>query len=287
MQSISRHIGIKGIPDIRGPNLWVSSDYVFGNKNSPFNTVAVLLASPDKSATWQRDRHNVRLKLLGHKRRMSFKALGDKVRQQSFCSFLNAADGIHGAVISISIDKEMKEPLVFDDDQIKEIGRKWCVKKWKMKTLKQMVTVAHFIAFFVAGVTRENQDVIWISDQDSIFANDAYSNDTGCVFTKFLNAYSAHNYGQISIGTTAIAEADLLEEDLASIADIAAGGSVELLTEIKKHCGIIPSVAIEAPQLPARTEIFWNWYQNRNTALRKIGCVLEQRKGKLAAITWQ
>ncbi|MCA9232468.1 MAG: hypothetical protein KDA57_17600 [Planctomycetales bacterium] len=218
---------------------------------------------------------------------MSFKSLGDRVRQKAFGLFLSAADSIEGVIITISIDKSLSEPVLFDGEQIKSANSRWCKQKWHFSQLQRMLSVAHFIAFLVAGTTSAGQDLYWISDQDDIFANDKYSYDTGIAFTKFLNAYSRHDYGTISIGTTAIAEGDLLEEDLAAVTDIAAGGTVELLTMIKNTYGIIPSFAVEVPDLPTRTELFWEWFQDQSTNLKKIGCVFEQQAKSLRVKTWR
>ncbi len=92
MQSLSKQLATAQLPDQHGPNLWVSSDYVFGNKNAEFDAIAVLLAAPERSEAWQAKGVEVRSSWLGGKRRMSFKSLGDGVRQKAFSPFLNAAD---------------------------------------------------------------------------------------------------------------------------------------------------------------------------------------------------
>ena len=79
----------------------------------------------------------------------------------------------------------------------------------------------------------------------------------------------------------------VLEEDLAAVTDIAAGGTVELLTMIKNTYGIIPSFAVEVPDLPTRTELFWEWFQDQSTNLKKIGCVFEQQAKSLRVKTWR
>lgn len=218
---------------------------------------------------------------------MSFKSLGDRVRQKSLGTFLKAADCIEGAIVTIAIDKSISEPLVFDREQIEIANHTWCKQKWRYSQLQRMLFVSHFIAFLVAGTSSAGQNLFWISDQDDIFANDKYAQDTGVTFTKFLNAYSKHDYGTISIGTTAITESDLLEEDLAAIADIAAGGTVELLTTIKNTSGLIPSFAVRASDLPIRTEMFWDWFRDQSTSLKKFGCIFEQQAKSLRVTTWR
>jgi len=83
MQSLSKQLAAAQLPDLHGPNLWVSSDYVFGNKNAEFDAIAVLLAVPERSEAWQAKRVKVRSSWIDGKRRMSFKSLGDRVRQEA------------------------------------------------------------------------------------------------------------------------------------------------------------------------------------------------------------
>lgn len=286
MQSLSNRLGKFKFPSLEGKDLWVTSDYVFGNKKSEFDVIAVLLAMPERSIEWESDRQNVRQHGLQH-RRMSFKSLGDSVRQKSLIPFLLAADDIHGVVFSIAIDKSVSKHFVMGPSDIEaSFLCDWVREKWKLAQFDRMVTVTHFIAFLVAGLSSTGQNVTWISDQDDVFANSGLSQDTGTLFTKYLNAYSNHPYGKISIGTTAITEEDLLEEDLAAIADIAAGGSAELLTALRNEFESIPGVAVLMPKLSTRAQVFFDWYSSKLTRLTKVGCVFEKAGRTLRVSTW-
>jgi len=118
---------------------------------------------------------------------------------------------------------------------------------------------------------------VWISDQDAVFANESFHRDTGSLFTKLLNAFSSHSYGQISIGTTAISENDLLEEDLASIPDLLVGATCEILTSIRREFRHIPRVVVEIPGLSDRGENYLHWLQDESQPLRRRICVVEKR----------
>jgi hypothetical protein len=231
---------------------------VFGNSKSDFDVIAILLATPEKSLDWESSRQQVRKEILGAKRRVSFKSLGDRVRQKSFVPFLEATDNVDGIITSIAIDKKISRNFMFGPDEIEASqNRKWLREKWKVLQLERMVTVAHFVAFLISGLSIPGQAIWWISDQDDMFANERFAQDTGTVFTKFLNLYSHHQYGTISVGTAAITEPDLLEEDLAAIADVAAGGSAELLTKIRAKWGRLPGIAVDISELPTRAQIFF------------------------------
>lgn len=288
MQSLSKRLGSLGLPNLHGESLWIVSDYVFGNPNSRFDVVSVLLAVPEKSVYWRTQMELVRQNWLGEKRRMSFKALGDKVRQEAFVPFLQAADRIHGLVVTVAIDRHLSDTFAFGKHEAKNARESEMIDgDWKEKSLSRMMTVSQVMAFLVAGLSGEGQDLYWISDQDEIFANTRLSMDTGNVFTKCLSAYSSHEYGEIAIGTTAITEADLVEEDLAAIADIAAGGTVELLSSVKGEHDKIPGIAIEVAGLPTRTVLFHDWFQYQKANLKKVGCIFEQHQTALRVSTWR
>ena len=288
MQALSHRLSALRLPLLVGPNLWISTDYVFSNKQSSFDVIGVLLATPESSFGWESHRNKVRDTILGPKRRMGFKSLGDRIRRRAYLPFLRAADCIDGVVFTVGLDPSISKHFVFGPSELELAhSRPWLVRSWKYTQLGRMATIAHFLAFFVAGLSTPRQNLFWISDEDDIFANQDFARDTGTLFTKFLNAYSTHTYGNIAIGTTAITEQDLLEEDLASVADIAAGGSAELLTTLKRSFGYIPGIAADIPDsISSRTQEFADWFFDCSTSLQKVGCVFEQMESDLRVSTW-
>ena len=86
MQSLSKQLAAAQLPDLHGPNLWVSSGYVIENKNAEFNAIAVLLAVPECSEAWQAKRVEVRSSW------QEKNELQAPWRQSAFSPFLNAAD---------------------------------------------------------------------------------------------------------------------------------------------------------------------------------------------------
>jgi len=48
------------VAKIRGKTLWISSDYSFGNPDSEYDVVGLLLADPENSFGWEDCRRQVR-----------------------------------------------------------------------------------------------------------------------------------------------------------------------------------------------------------------------------------
>lgn len=156
--------------------------------------------------------------------------------------------------------------------------RKWLDAGWSNEIAERLIRVTYFTAMFVAGLSHAGQDVLWISDQDPIFANERFARNCGTLFTKCLNAFSNHNYGTIQIGTTSIGEPDLLEEDLASLADLMVGGTGELVTNVKREYGEFPRIAIEWPSRSAKADSFLRWIESTEHQLRRRICIIERRR---------
>ena len=102
METLARMLGKVTLPTIRGRSLWVSSDYSFDNPASDFDVVGLLVADAEASSDWNYLRGEVRAKLLGDRRRMSWKKLNsDSRRQAAFFPFLKAADHTCGLSIAL------------------------------------------------------------------------------------------------------------------------------------------------------------------------------------------
>ena len=277
MQTLAAKISTTALPQLRGETLWISSDYSFDNPASHYDVIGLLLADPESSFGWEECRRQVRSQHLHDNRRMAWKRLNDRRRQSAFFPFLCAADHIHGLCVTIAIDRDPAFRISTPELLAQYHGRPWLKANWNPETFEQSVRIAFLTALFVAGLSSPGQDILWISDQDAVFANESFHRDTGTLFTKLLNAFSSHTFGQISIGTTVITESDLLEEDLASIPDLMVGATCEILTCMRREFGHMPRIVVEMPSLSDRAEHFVQWLQDESRPLKRLICVLESR----------
>src|SRR6266513_2749670 len=107
MSTLSKMLGQVDLPSFRGRLLWVLSDYSFDNPTSDFDVVGLLLADPEALGEWNELRREVRAKLLGDRRRMSWKKLNsDSLRRAAFLPFLKAADHICGLSIALAFHRD-------------------------------------------------------------------------------------------------------------------------------------------------------------------------------------
>ncbi len=288
LASISRNLQGVHLPQFSSKEIWIFTDYVFENRQFDYDVLSILLFDPDTSRGWSDSIQHLRTTSDFSNRRMSYKTLKDGVRQKAFHSFMSAANELDGLIFSLAVHKSLKHPIITPDMVGKYQSLLSLKANWTFKVLERMLIISKVTAFLISGLSHFGQNVMWISDQDDIFANSDFSNDTCTFFTKFLHIFSSHSYGTISIGTTQLTEPDLIEEDLAAISDICAGGTGELLTLIRKEYGCIPGIAFELKsKLPPKPTNFFNWYTSPSEKLRKHVCVLDRQGKELRTIYWR
>jgi hypothetical protein len=260
-------------PDCCGPTLYVTSDYSDQNKQQSYDVIAILLLDPDRSPAWPAAIRRVRQEFLSDGRRMAFKNLNDTRRQRAFFPFLDAANELHGACIAVAIEKTV--PRIWTTPEtLTTWGETLVAARWTDYQFERLMRIAGFLAMFIAGLSSRDQDIIWISDQDNLFANETFANDTGRMLARLLPLFLQHSVGQLMIGTTAIDPGDRGEEDLAAISDLVAGASAELLTRMKEHYGKIPSgIITDLPQMPTKTDKFFEWFADHSHPLKRVGIV--------------
>jgi hypothetical protein len=100
---------------------------------------------------------------------------------------------------------------------------------WKPVALERMLRVTAIFALLAAGLSSDGQRLLWITDDDDIAANDRLHQDTLDTVVRVFTNIATHPIAHLEAGTTAADNGTLEIEDLAAIADLAAGASVEAL----------------------------------------------------------
>jgi hypothetical protein len=214
---------------------------------------------------------------------MSFKNLNDSNRRAALVPFLEAADEIRGISIVFSIDKQVEHFGGFDGSLEGLRERKIIRGNWKSHSFERMITVTHIISVLLGMLTKEGQNVTWISDADDLFATDMHKQDCARMMGTFGGLYVRHCMGTLAIGTTELDEGDRYEEDLAAIPDLAAGGVGELLNNISIEYGKVPGIAFLGPRnLSEKSDLITSWFFHPNRWHQKIVCTVQQlSKGHL------
>jgi hypothetical protein len=261
------------LPDLSGAKTLVAtSDFAGEHKSSRFLAIGLMLIDLQSWPQWEQERIRVRERAAIRTRRFGYAKLTDRRKTAALREFLAAADTLHGLVAVILFDKAIRD--LFES---KPWDTPTYVEGISERTLERMLLVVHLLSMFLAGLSRQGQNVIWITDEDEIAANDARLLQLTNVMANVCSHYLRHSLGHLRCGTTRSDTGILDIEDLASVPDLAAGAMAELSSAYKKTGGLPPSgLTLPLPSaLPWRASVIVNWLATRPPGLRRFVLAVE------------
>ena len=161
------------LPDFSSSsNIIVASDYSGEHADSGYMVFSFIIADLEKLQSWDEQRIKVRQEVLFDNRRMAFKNLRDKQRMNALEPFLSAANNLSGFSFTLAIDTKIDS--LFNTNLPLDLSNPDFVnfQSWTRGTLEKAGVIVHFLSFLLAGLLHPNQNLIWITDEDSIAAND-------------------------------------------------------------------------------------------------------------------
>jgi hypothetical protein len=270
------------LPDLRtASTIFVGSDYGGQHATSRYESYAFVFADLERSRAWLHARHELRERLLSDGRRFSYKSLRDRRRAVALPQFLRAIDLVHGLVVVVLVEKSILS-LFKTSDRIENVDPEiQLLRNWAPRSIERVLRVCHFAAFFLAGLSSDHQNVLWITDQDDIAANELRHREFVEVFGRIGGHYLQHTLGHVRIATTASDTGQRDIEDFVAIADFAAGSVCEVLNAyLRAGTRPVPGVI-----LPVREDIgnkalsLMHWFSNSATALKKLVLSFESKPG--------
>lgn len=274
IEARSRH----ALPNLHtGHTMLVVSDYSGQHATANFETLSFLIADLEKCGDWEQHRKRCRKRHLPDGRRMAFKSLKDGVKERALDEFLDAADRIVGVSITVLVRKDVK--TLFGDGERIDWQKPELApyKHWPKGTFEKMLRVVHFVSFFVAGFSKLGQNILWITDEDEIAANESRLRELTNIFGNVSSHYLNHNVGHIRCGTTKSDNGSRQLEDLASIPDLVAGALTEMVGEQRKQ-GLLVGAGIAAPipqGLQSKVIKLMNWFATNRQPLKRLVFAIE------------
>ena len=277
------------LPAFDGPTVNIFSDYSGQHRRSRYEAISALYLDLAASAKWEKRRRYVRDRGLPDGRRMSFKCLNDRLRRKALVPFLEAADDIVGLLVTVIISKSIRELCVSAVDLERARSSLGLHRRWTAPRLEQALRVAHLIGLLIGGLSRPDQNIYWISDEDTLFANAKQTKELGRIVGKITALYAPHQLGQLGLCTTSIDPGDRYEEDTAAVADLAAGGMAEAANTIAlKAGGRIPAhVAVPSGgRFSSKSNLISSWMWRSQRRLRKVVVIFEEEEFGYRVSRW-
>jgi len=257
------------IPDIsKSSTVYCFSDYSGEIKSDKHNIYSFLLTDDNSICLFSKGHKRLRQNHGIGKRKFSYKDLSDKVLRNPCNDFINLANRVNGILISVAINKKLNLDFKYDDNSENFLF----LSEQKPKNIQRILTISHLAAFFLAGVVRRDQNIMWITDNDNVVANDKFTIQLTSIAASLISTLVGFNLGHFRCGSSRCDCGDNLVEDLLSIPDFAAGMlSNQLGTQVSDEYifWIQKSNAKEK-----QNKLAW-WFSKTRTPLQKYIFILD------------
>lgn len=266
------------LPDFRATSkVLVACDYSGDAKHYRFRSLSVLIADACELELWDRLRTRLRRECFREPRRIAFKSIRERQRAAALVPFLRAANTLPGILFTLLVDKHI--PTVFRcDHELDESGRLLVdrLQGFDPVTRERLFLLAHCLGLLFNGLTHPRQDVLIISDEDSVFANDSRHRLVCSVLERIISNYLSHTLGRVQVCTTKSDTGRLDLEDLTSIPDLAGGALTECAGVRDGRGGLIPGVLRPIDRSQSRKmQAVVGWYAESWHPLKRIAVLLE------------
>lgn len=271
------------LPDLRtGSTILVISDYSGKHDTAFYESLSFLLVDIERCTVWEEKRHKLRRRFLTDGRRMAFKNLNDKERKKALPYFLGAADSIPGLSATVLIDKRIESLFSKSGGIDRSQPELESYAHWHKTSFEKMLRVVHFISFFIAGLSRQNQDIVWVTDEDEIAANEQRLRELTRIWGIVISNYLQHNLRYLRCGTTKLDDGSRQLEDLASIPDLIAGTLTEVFTA-QQNEGLMPTrnllIVPPARSLSIKAMEIMSWFANSSQLLKRLVYLVQPIEG--------
>jgi hypothetical protein len=264
------------------PTLLMFSDYGGAHKSARYEVLSYLVTTPAGVASFEHSRVELRQTGLGSQRRMSYKALNDNMRLRLLPAYLAAADLLKGVLLNFAVDKNAL-PRLTETYQVQTAFG--ILSPWAHRSFGKLSRVGHLGAIVVEGARGDDQDLVWITDEDEIAPNPDKHTEATKVIGHLLCSYLTADMRHLRFGTTASDTGDLLIEDLTAVPDLAAAGLNEVLTQLAPHPDSSSVERLFLPPngpAPAKVLDIATWLGRSSSVLTKVNIVVDEGPGGCA-----
>lgn len=223
----------------------VFSDYGGESKDSAYLTYSFLVCAWQQTGIFQRVMSDVRIKHRLGSKEISFKDFSYGPISRALDDYLAALNTVPGLLFTMVAEKSVFALSPRDKAESERMAtelRKCGLGIWKGNVVEKLLRICHISAYLVSLLSTEGQKVYWMTDNDSIAANDNLAKHWLDIFNRLLHYYSNHSYSLIR-GSVPFDKKETSLLDLLSATDICAGSIEHYFTRVSKGIGDIKVAA--------------------------------------------
>jgi hypothetical protein len=209
------------------------------------------------------------------RRRIAFRKLTDKRKLASLTEFLNLADSLEGLLATLLVPKDMGS--FFEDADSAALTGSSMYPSFTRASMPRTLQIVSVVSLFASGLSSAGQDLIWITDEDEIAANEDRLTSLTQIFGNAMSHCLPHDLRHLRCGTTKSDDGSLNLEDLAAIPDLAAGAATDVFSSQQARSGRLPTgVTVPLPHGTRwKTRRIWEWMAFRGRPLSRLMLQLE------------
>lgn len=259
--------GIITLPDLRrGGKILIFSDYSEKQRSGDFDLMSFLFMTSQDVPAWDRSRQFVRARLPNN-RRMKYAGQNDRYRNAARLPFLRAIGGIPGLSLSVAIP--LGHVTLFSASGMADL-QAW--SGWGQRQLDKAMTAAHIISLVVTSLGRDGQEVLWITDDDEIAANQRMLWQLQAMFRAVLALYSQRDLNRVYCRTTGQGSSDRFVEDCAAVPDLICGALRRVFQMLMAHGGLphMRKPSSDPFELARRDAEIISWFSDNSQAMKRL-----------------
>jgi hypothetical protein len=161
------------LPDLTAFNnksIGVFSDYS-GEGAGRYNVYSILICGMNMASGFHDRVVKVRADHALGDKEISFKDLNMGQMRRAMPEFLEAADQLPGLLYTVAVDKRIRSVFGSEPDSPKKIAKileDVGLGTRSHKTAEKLMRIVHLVAYFVALLSTDKQNVFWMTDHDEI-----------------------------------------------------------------------------------------------------------------------
>jgi len=190
--------------------------------------------------------------------------------KRSLSEYLRKIDIVPGLLFSLVVNRDVKG-LLSTTDTIDSVNAAQALCQagfgiWKPAVARKVLIVCHVIAYLIALHSRDKQEIMWMSDHDSILEGDKHQQAVN-ILCSLLPYYTRHEFSLIG-GAVPFPKPDTDFRDLLSVTDLVAGSLEHYFTRLARF-------GLRDLTVDSDSDQIMQWLANHGLLLKKHAIVIE------------